>query len=69
MSLIANNIDKYFDDNSEVNIFGVLSLISDKIDEFGKNINISELNISQVSIDNIIKSIENISKKKAKSQM
>lgn len=60
LSLIANNIDKYFDDNSEVNIFGVLSLISDKIDEFGKNINIPELTISQVSIDNIIKSIENI---------
>lgn len=60
LSLIANNIDKYLGDNGEVNIFGVLSLISDKIDEFGKNINIPELNISQVSIDNIIKSIENI---------
>lgn len=94
-----NNIGKYFDDNNEVNIFGILSLISDKVDDiFGyiKGINnkkfdvnskdyykkldaiysilftisnnisdfnkfkVPELNISQVSIDNIIKSIENI---------
>lgn len=61
LSLITNNIDKYLgNDNSEINIFSVLSLIYDKIDEFGKNINIPELTISQISIDNIIKSIENI---------
>lgn len=61
LSLIVNNIGKYLgNDNSEINIFSVLSLISDKIDEFGKNINIPELTISQISIDNIVKSIENI---------
>lgn len=60
LSLIANNIDKYLGDNNEVNIFGVLSLISDKIDEFGKNINIPELTISEASIDNIVTSIENV---------
>lgn len=50
-----NNIGKYFDDNNGVNIFGILSLISDKVDDIF--VSIKGINNKEFKIDDIISAI------------